>query len=422
LDLIVDSTIFAQAARTSLARGGIYRYSSQLLAALIRHGHLQLHSYCPEFLLAAEAQNELARLALASPAQPSLPGSYRSLTVPVGLPGPLIALAKALRNLHGLTPWARNRARGRFQTVLMPCQPGATLYHTPFQAIPSEVRQVQGLATVVTIHDLMPLSAPQFFTRESIRQFRRLIGGLRGNDQILCVSEATRLEVLHWIPRIPPAQIHVTPLAASPGLRPVLDPERLASSRLALGLAPNDRVLLSLGTLEPRKNLLTLLSAFEQLLRRSDGEPFKLVLAGAEGWKGGPLRRRLQESPARASILILGHVPEAELAALYSLAEVFVYPSLQEGFGLPPLEAMQCGTPVIVGETSSLPEVVGDSALLIDPRSRDELAAALEQLLTSPALRKDLAERALRRADLFSWERTAQLTMLAYGQALAAVN
>jgi glycosyltransferase involved in cell wall biosynthesis len=277
----------------------------------------------------------------------------------------------------------------------------------------------------VTIHDMLPVLHPEFFTVETRRQFQRMLGSLQPSDHVLCVSESTRHDVLNHVRSsglpIPERQVHVTPLAASPALQPLRDPLQGQILRQRLGLDPEDRVILSLSTLEPRKNLQTLLTAFERLHGRWEGSPLKLVLAGSEGWKIQPLLERLQSSTARQAILLPGHVPETDLPALLSLAELFVYPSLHEGFGLPPLEALQCGLPVIAGRTSSLPEVVGDAGILVDPCSSDAIGEAMACLLASPERRADLCRRGLDRARLFSWERTAELTIAVYERVLAEV-
>jgi glycosyltransferase involved in cell wall biosynthesis len=166
--------------------------------------------------------------------------------------------------------------------------------------------------------------------------------------------------------------------------------------------------------LEPRKNLTTLIVAFEQLWQRCDGSALKLVLAGSLGWKTTALTEQLRTSPAADAIVVSGHIPDDQLACLYSLADAFVYPSVYEGFGLPPLEAMQCGTPVIVGRTSSLPEVVGNAAVLVDPRSPAELEAALADLVGSAERRRELRQAGLAQAAGFSWSSTAQRTAAIY--------
>jgi glycosyltransferase involved in cell wall biosynthesis len=178
--------------------------------------------------------------------------------------------------------------------------------------------------------------------------------------------------------------------------------------RAELGIEPP--YILSVGTLEPRKNLSTLLAAYATLERSAP----RLVLAGARGWHAQSLAAQVQAPALRERVVLPGYVPDDLLPDLYAGAECFVYPSLYEGFGLPPLEALACGTPVITSTTSSLPEVVGDAALLVEPTRTDELAAALRRILEDEHLRDDLRRRGPLRAARFSWERCARETMQVY--------
>lgn len=417
LNLIFDTLIFGQAARSPLARGGIYRYASQLLQALHDQANITLKTYCPEPLLASLAEVELKRLDLgANPLALALTTSVLTRS----LPPLLIRLAKPLRRSYARLPGARAASQQRFDTLLKSCDKELTLFHTPFQAVPSAIRRHDALPVVVTVHDMIPMIMPELFTRETVRHFHGLVDGLCRSDQVICVSESTKRDFLHFTHTVPAEHVHVTPLAASPELQPVTDPHLLSCARERFGLKPNDRVILSLCTLEPRKNLATLLTAFETLQRHSSLDSIKLLLAGSVGWKSAPLLDRLRESSASSNILLLGHVTEEELPVLYSLAEVFVYPSLYEGFGLPPLEAMSCGTPVIVGNTSSIPEVTGEAGLTIDPQSPVELTTALERVLASESLRRQLAQQCEVQAKKFSWARTAHLTRGVYDIALAS--
>jgi glycosyltransferase involved in cell wall biosynthesis len=171
--------------------------------------------------------------------------------------------------------------------------------------------------------------------------------------------------------------------------------------------------LLYVGTIEPRKNLPTLLQAYRILLDRMGHAP-TLVIAGRKGWLHSPVFRRVTELDLGGQVQFTDWIEQADLPALFSGATAFVYPSLYEGFGLPPLEAMACGTPVICSNASALPEVVGEGGLLVDPRDAGALARAMEQVLTDTSLRADLSARGLAQASKFSWERTARETLAVY--------
>jgi alpha-1,3-rhamnosyl/mannosyltransferase len=172
------------------------------------------------------------------------------------------------------------------------------------------------------------------------------------------------------------------------------------------------------GTLEPRKNHARMIRAFEGLPERFSD--LRLVLAGGWGWRCRPIREAIQASPARARIRVLGTVPDADLMALYQLARVFAFPSLYEGFGIPLLEAMAAGTPILTSNVASMPEVAGDAALCVDPRSVDALRSGLERLLEDEPLRARLTQAGQRRERDFDWTRTAQQTLETYRCAIAA--
>jgi glycosyltransferase involved in cell wall biosynthesis len=263
---------------------------------------------------------------------------------------------------------------------------------------------------VVTIHDLTCLRFPQFHPWARRMLFRLGIRrAARVADAIIVPSSATKRDLAAW----PAAErkIHVIPWAPREQFVPLDSAEtRRVLDRYSLA----DRgYLLFVGNIEPRKNLLALIEAYNRLrerLRRAPG----LAIAGGAGWKNEVIHRAAAASPFAADIRFLGHVPEPELPAVMNGALGFVYPSFYEGFGLPPLEAMACGTPVITSTRSSLPEVVGEAALLVDPEDRAGLADAMARIVTDDRLREDLRERGLKQAQRFSWEQTARLTLGVY--------
>lgn len=418
LHLIFDALILGQAHRATVSRGGIYRYASELLVALSRQANVgALLPYCPDPLLAGSVQQELEelerRFQVDLRPQPSAqePAPLRSLPAP---PARMKQLLKPLYRHWLHSPLVRAQAQRRLQSTMQGYPAQQTVFHTPFQSVPHEVRASALKAVAVTVHDMLPRIHPEFFTAETIRQFDGLLEQLQPSDHVICVSECTRRDFLRCHPKTPAEQVHVTPLAASPDLHPVRDSATLQAMRQQLGLRDRDLAILSLCTLEPRKNLSTLITAFEQLWRRSNGSDLKLVLAGSMGWKTTALTEQLRGSLAADAIMVTGHIPDNQLACLYSIADVFVYPSVYEGFGLPPLEAMQCGAPVIVGNTSSLPEVVGNAAQLVDPRSAASLEIALSTLLESSERREHARQAGLLQAAKFSWSRTAEQTAAVY--------
>lgn len=268
---------------------------------------------------------------------------------------------------------------------------------------------------VVTVHDLAFEHLPETFHRRSWMQLRLTVRWtVRRAARIIVPSEYTRRDLIETY-GIESERIAVTPLAAAPHFAPIEDERRLRRVRKRYGIAGD--YVLAVGSIQPRKNLRRLFDAYLRLQRKGRQVMLpQLVIVGKRAW--------LYEETMRAAerlgeaVLFTGYVPEEDLPALYAGARCFVYPSYFEGFGLPPLEAMQCGTPVIVGNRTSLPEVVGDAALTVDPFDETELAEALQRLIEDERLRAELSRRGIERARRFSWQKTARLTLDAYKRAL----
>lgn len=275
---------------------------------------------------------------------------------------------------------------------------GADVVHLPRHLVPPQ----PGLRApiVVTIHDVLPLRAPELFSAIIRANFALLAPRLaRRADRILTGSHYTKGEIVELL-GIDPARVVVTPY----GVDERFLPAPAVPARLAL-----DRPYVAcLGTLEPRKNVAAAVRAFAAL----EDDSYALVVVGGGGWDGGEVEAAARAAAGR--VVLTGYVDDHELVGLLGAARAFLYPSLYEGFGFPPLEAMACGTPVITSDRASLPEVVGDAALVVDPRDDVALAAALRRVLEDPALAADLRERGLRRAALYSWRRCAEATVDVY--------
>jgi glycosyltransferase involved in cell wall biosynthesis len=263
---------------------------------------------------------------------------------------------------------------------------------------------------VVTIHDLAFRVYPSLYPaawRALFRAGTRRAG--RRADAVIAVSEHTAKDIARFT-RTDPARIHVVPLAAA------LPPSSEEPERVLARLRVRGPYVLFVGTLEPRKNLVRLVRAYRRAVGAA-GLPHTLVLAGPMGWKTNRLQAEVRaEGPGQ--IVLTGATRPEDLDVLYRRASALVYPSLYEGFGLPVLEAMARGVPTIVSRVSSLPEVAGDAAVFVDPRSARELADAIERLLTNKEVAEALAAAGRARAAQFSWERTARLTLAVYRRVL----
>jgi glycosyltransferase involved in cell wall biosynthesis len=265
---------------------------------------------------------------------------------------------------------------------------------------------------VLTICDVTPLLFPGVHGRMNVWHHRYLLPAiLQRADRIITISEWSRQDIVKLC-RVPENKVSVTLLAADPCFMPV--PRGTPGGAIAALPSP---YILNVGTLEPRKNLEGLLRAFAAAKRR--GLPHTLVVAGAHGWGESRLAALPGELGISASVVFTGFVPDEDLPHLYANADFFVYPSLYEGFGLPVLEAMASGTAVITADCSSLPEVAGTAALLIDPRSEAGLADAMLKLAGDAELRQNMAAAGLLQSQRFSWERTVRETAAIYQEVLA---
>ncbi len=266
---------------------------------------------------------------------------------------------------------------------------------------------------VVTVHDVIPLILPETFTPRHRLVVRLALARVRRKaDLVVVPSHAVKRDVVRRV-GVHEARVVVTPEGCEPRFRPVRSEAALREVAVRYGLPP--RYVLAVGTLEPRKNLTTLLQVFARLRRDGGVDPeLHLVLAGARGWLDEPIFRTVRSLGLENAVRFPGFIDDDDLPAVYSGAALFAFPSLYEGFGLPLLEAMACGVPVVTSNISSMPEVAGDAAVLVDPRDADGLAAAIARVLRDEALRDRLRGAGLARAREFSWEATARRTLDAY--------
>jgi glycosyltransferase involved in cell wall biosynthesis len=293
----------------------------------------------------------------------------------------------------------------------------ADVFHSPFYPLPQQVRDVQKF---LTVHDLIPILYPQFCVPSQVQFANEILHSIGPEDWVVCVSEATKNDLCNHAP-IDPARVFVTLLAAAPELfYPCADPEKIARVRIKYDI-PDGPYILSLNTLEPRKNVGHVVQCFARLVQEENIQDLRLVLVGAKGWLYDGILETISVYDSLADrIIVTGYVADEDLAALYSAALAFIFPSFCEGFGLPPLEAMQCGTPVITSNTSSLPEVVGDAGVMLDPEDADGLCHSILQIYRSASLREAMSRRSVVRAREFSWRKCTQETVAAYNVALSA--
>jgi glycosyltransferase involved in cell wall biosynthesis len=360
------------------ATGGIARYTHELQAVLLRHG-------LPLTTLQAGRSN--SRLDGTAPSQ---------FGRTVRLPG------------AGLLPVLMTL--GQVEIGLAARALGLELVHDPTGVSPLMLTPARRVAT---IHDVIPLihpSASTLLDRLIYQSWLPLVAP--SLDAIITVSAHSRRDIVRKLD-VDPARVHVVPNAVSPSFRRV---DRATSSEVAHRHGIAEPYVLYVGSIEARKNLDRLLGAFARL--RAWSPQWQLVVVGAAGWKSSPVFATVQRLGLGSSVRFTGFVPDPDLPALFSGADLFVFPSLYEGFGLPVLEAMACGTPVVTSSTSSLPEIAGDAALLCDPEDESAITEAMRRVLDDPDLRRELSDRGVERARSFGWDRTAQDTLRVYHQVL----
>ena len=300
----------------------------------------------------------------------------------------------------------------------------ADIFHSTFYHIPEQVRQNKSVKNISTIYDLIPIVLSDLFVGKNDGDYQRMVMSLQTltpEDSVICISRATRNDLLNHVKNLDPAKVFVSYLAANPNtFYPCYDTHKIAAIRNKYSI-PDAQYILGVSTIEPRKNLQHAIRCFAKVVQQQGIKDLYLVLVGALGWDYEQIFAEISQSNLpKDRVIMTGYVADEDLAALYSGALAFVYPSLYEGFGLPPLEAMQCGVPVITSNTSSLPEVVGDAGIMLAPDDADGLCHNMLKLYNSPSLRNEMSLKSLKQAQNFSWDRCIEETIAAYKIALSS--
>ncbi len=302
-----------------------------------------------------------------------------------------------LRKIPGVRTWGHLRRSRQFRSFVKNIKP--SLYHETNYAL----FDFEEGPTILTLYDLSFVRHPEWHPKDRVKYFERYcINQLSKIDAIITISDFSKQEIIHLL-GIPAEKIFVTPL----GVRQDFSPLARRMEEL-----PQDYILF-LGNIEPRKNLITLLEAYHALPKKMK-ESHPLVIAGASGWDTHDLKKAFYLFKMDESIILPGYIPQKYLPNLYKGASVFVYPSFYEGFGLPVIEAMACGVPVIASNTSSFPEIVGDAGILVNPYDSNELKEAIKHVLEDSQMSRNLSERGVNRAKLYTWGKCAKETVSVY--------
>jgi len=404
MKILYDISVLGLAHYHERARTGIYRVVSNVARGILASGEFDLHCFAS---LGNDAESR-AFLAV-HPEFSACRASFIASRASEEAPPSRLPLFSG-----GLFGWKReNKQFAHIRTGVC---------HSPFFPLPDELLANRRIAKVQTIHDLIPLKMPHLFAFNDDELIQRVLAKLGPETFVICMSEATRTDLLEHKADLDPAKIRVVYSAASDNFYPCKEAAAIQSVREKYGIPVDARYFLSVCTLEPRKNIDHLIRSYVRLVLEEQLGDLYLVLTGTQGWQFDKIFEEVDNAAdVRERIVLTGFVPDEDLAPLYSGALAFVYPSLYEGFGLPPLEAMQCGTPVITSNTSSLPEVVADVGILIDPVDGDALCLAMLNMYRDTAMAQELSRKSLARARLFSWDKCVNETIAVYRQALQQV-
>ncbi len=363
---------------------GIGRYTRGLVATLMELDHENEYT-----LLVIGGRQEAGSKRPIGLHPASLPPNFRIRRLP--LPHRLVTIA-----------WHRLRLPLPAELFVGPVD----IFHSPDFVLPP-LRRARGL---ITVHDLAFLRVPEC-ADPGLRAYlaTAVPRSIARSDRILADSLSTKLDLMELL-NVPGKRISIVPAGVEPRFRPIEDEGELERVRRRYSL--DEPFILSLGTLEPRKNYVRLIEACAQLRRRLPSAP-SLIIAGGHGWLYEDILAAAKRQ-GNGGVRSLGFVPDEDLPALYTLAELFAFPSLYEGFGLPPLEAMACGTPVVCSNRPSLPETVGDAALMVDAEDIEGLVAAMQRALQDVMLRVELIEKGFAQAKRFTWESAAEKLLAVY--------
>lgn len=292
------------------------------------------------------------------------------------------------------------------------------IYHSPVRPIPSDIMSEKGINKFITIHDIIPLVYDDYVSRLSAESMTSIVSSIDKNTHVLCVSNHTRYDLLNYTKNIDHNKVHVIHLAADDRFYKSDNPAAVSYIYGKYNIPADKKYLLTLSTFMPRKNFPRTIRCFVNLLKETKIKDLCLVVVGAVEWDYEEILYAVEQAKEfRKNIIIAGYVPDEDLAPLYSGATAFLYLSMYEGFGLPPLEAMQCGTAVITSNRSSLPEVVGDAGIMVDPLDDEAICSAMLEVYSSSTLRERLERMSLDRAKMFSWEKYGSQMIAAYHQA-----
>lgn len=426
--VLFDGTIFRFGLLTTSARSGIFVVASALLEKFRGKKDLSVDIYCP-----LDVEDEVRRYFATSPGFESIQLNGLPLSAPIfdfigrvryDCPVPAgggkvyTVLALAFRMLCRVALVFAHVARRRFhRRFVRGIRSSYQAYFSPAFRAPDEIAK-SGIRRWTVFYDVIPLIFPDFYAsvKRDVKWTEELVRSLTEEDCGFAISECTKRDFLRFAPRLNPDSIKTIPLAASDRFYPVEDSDRLDHVREKYGIPVGRPYFLSICTIEPRKNLIFALKAFAEFAKADTDTVFVLAGGSWDAYKSKWDAALEAVADVRERIILPGYVSDEDLSPLYSGARAFICLSIYEGFGLPPLEAMQCGTPVLSSNSSSLPEVVGDAALTVAPTDLNGVVEAMRRLAADDSLCANLRKKGLARAKLFSWDRAVDIIIATLGR------
>ncbi|WP_026994740.1 glycosyltransferase family 4 protein [Flectobacillus major] len=412
MKVIFDTSLLGMGYYNAKARTGIFRVAEHLAYALNKKENITLNYVAEQSLRDAMAfvKDQMLQPDIAFVHEPKAIRIAQFQNSIIQLFEHNSIFQKAVRHFF-------NKLSGFYHPIDTQQLSTFDIYHSPYFPIPKLIQQRGHIKKVITIHDLIPIKYPQFFQSHNDQVVATVLKDLQKypDTHVICISESTKADLLE-LSNIKPEQVFVTHLAASKDIfYPEYNPETIKSVLQTYQIPTDVPYFLSLATFEPRKNIESTIKAFVQLIQEQKDTQANLVLVGTKGWDFEGIFENLNiAAPLRKRIMVTGYMPDHHLASIYSGATAFVFVSFCEGFGLPPLEAMQCGTPVIVSNTTSLPEVVGDAGITVNPTDINGISGAMLNLLNNHTQRNQLIAASLARSTMFTWEKMGQQTLEVY--------
>lgn len=399
INVIFDVDLLGLGHVHAQARTGVYRVTEELLKRFIVHPKLNLYLASPNYLYDSVAylkKNDFVK-------------QYRFVhsQKDINRNKYLYQVTNSIRKVPALSKVIRKFYYTFFSRQIVPFDklPDNAIYFSAYYPIPSVLYGDGAVKKVLVVHDLIAFRMPELFTG-NLLDVQKSIQSADEYTTFVCVSKSTKQDLKTFFPNLKNSA-RVIPLAASRELFFRETNKAKIDYTLRKYGIPNRPYLLSLCTLEPRKNIETTIRAFIKLLKEHHEINASLVLVGTLGWKYKTIFEEIMNSgQIKNHLIITGFVEDQDLAAIYSGASAFMYPSLFEGFGLPPLEAMQCGVPVVVSNTSSIPEVVGEAGIYVEPMDKIAVKDAMDELLTNRVYFNELSEKSLLQAGQFSWKKS----------------